>query len=203
MQAFISGFILSLGLIIPLGVQNMFVFNQGIMQRRWAHSIPSMMTAFICDGVLILFAIVGISKVVFSVPALINTIYVLGFIFLIYMGWTAWNSKATSGDTVKPLSAKQQIGFTMTVSLLNPHAIIDTVLVIGTNSANYIGSDKFCYTFACIFVSFSWFLALSLSGHCLKKVDALSNATPWLNKISAVVIWGVALYIGTQMLSQF
>ena len=40
------------------------------------------------------------------------------------------------------MSARKQIGFAMSVSLLNPHAIMDTIGVIGTNAAIYGGVDK-------------------------------------------------------------
>lgn len=40
------------------------------------------------------------------------------------------------------MSARKQIGFAMSVSLLNPHAIMDTIGVIGTNAAIYEGVDK-------------------------------------------------------------
>jgi L-lysine exporter family protein LysE/ArgO len=39
------------------------------------------------------------------------------------------------------------------VSLLNPHAILDTVEVIGTNSLSYTGIEKIAFTLDCIFVS--------------------------------------------------
>ena len=35
------------------------------------------------------------------------------------------------------MSAKKQIGFAISVSLLNPHAIMDTVGVIGTSASVY------------------------------------------------------------------
>jgi L-lysine exporter family protein LysE/ArgO len=199
MQPFISGFLLALGLIIPLGVQNIFIFNQGIIQRQWVHALPSMLTAFICDATLILLAIVGISEVLFSFPAAITAMYIVGFVFLMFMGWKTWTSAASTSDNIKPLSTKQQILFAMSVSLLNPHALVDTVMVIGTNSANFIGADKLLFTVACVSVSFIWFLTLSVSGYCLKKVDSFDKISPWINKVSAVIIWGVGLYIGAQL----
>ena len=52
-EAFIHGFILSFGLILPLGVQNVFVFNQGALQKRFIHALPVVLTASLCDTLLI------------------------------------------------------------------------------------------------------------------------------------------------------
>jgi len=49
MTGFIHGIILSMGLILPLGVQNLFVFNQGAMQKTFFRVVPVVITAGICD----------------------------------------------------------------------------------------------------------------------------------------------------------
>ncbi len=201
-QAFLYGVILAFGLIVPLGVQNIFIFNQGATQKRLMHALPSVFTAFLCDTILILCAVLGVSILVFTIPWLKTTIFVAGFFFLMYMGWITWNSQSQSKPNEKPLSAKYQIGFALSVSLLNPHALIDTIGVIGTNSLNFIGQEKVIFTFACILVSFFWFLGLSLSGHYFKKVDKNGMGIKYLNKISAIVIWLVAAYIGWQIVCE-
>ena len=64
-EAIIHGIILAFGLIIPLGVQNVFVFNQGASQPNiW--SGPVVLTASICDTLLILIAVQGVSLVLLT-----------------------------------------------------------------------------------------------------------------------------------------
>lgn len=199
MNAFFYGAILALGLIIPLGMQNVFIFNQGVTQQKWKHALPSVLTAFICDAILILSAVTGVSLIVLSLPVVKTAVYFLGFIFLIYLGFVSWRSNGPQLDTIKPLSTAQQMIFAASVSLLNPHAIIDSVAVIGTNSLNFIGTDKWIYTMACILVSLCWFVGLSFSGHFFKKADSNGKMLKWLGKISSFTIWGAALYIGKQL----
>ena len=50
--AFSYGVLLAFGLIIPLGVQNVFIFNQGATQQHVWHALPSVLTAFVCDVIL-------------------------------------------------------------------------------------------------------------------------------------------------------
>jgi L-lysine exporter family protein LysE/ArgO len=68
LTAFIHGFILALGLILPLGAQNVFVFQQGAAQPRFLRALPAALTAAVCDTALILLAVLGVSVVVFTIP---------------------------------------------------------------------------------------------------------------------------------------
>ena len=200
-HAFLYGVILAFGLIVPLGVQNIFVFNQGAAQKHFLHALPSILTASICDALLILCAVLGVSVVVLTIPWLKTLIFAFGFFFLIYMGWMTWRTKpAISQKQATPLSAKNQILFSASVSLLNPHALLDTVGVIGTSSLNFIGGEKIAYTFACILVSASWFFTLSILGHFLHKLDTAGTWIRLINKGSALIIWGIAIYIAYQLL---
>lgn len=45
LNAFLYGVMLAFGLIIPLGVQNIFAFNQGATQRHFLHALPSVLAA--------------------------------------------------------------------------------------------------------------------------------------------------------------
>lgn len=199
-QAFIYGAILAFGLIIPVGMQNVFIFNQGATQKRFSHAMPSVLTASICDALLITLAVLGVSVIILTIPWIKIAIFSTGFCFLIYMGWTTWNSKPkTLTGTEKPLSAKKQIVFTMSVSLLNPHTLLDTVSVIGTYSLNFIGRARWVYTIACILVSFIWFFTLSVAGHFLRKLDKNGSWQVIINRLSALIIWAVSIYIGFQL----
>jgi L-lysine exporter family protein LysE/ArgO len=199
MHAFLYGAILCFGLIVPLGIQNVFIFNQGVTQSRWFHAMPSVLTAFLCDTILILSAIMGVSVAVFSIPSVKIVMYVVGFLFLIYMGWRIWQSNPQEALASPALSPRQQIYFALSVSLLNPHAILDCVAVIGTSSLNFDGTEKWLYTMACLLVSFSWFMGLSLAGRFFSKLDPTKAGLKWLNKLSALTIFGVAGYIATQL----
>lgn len=57
----IHGVILAFGLILPLGVQNVFVFNQGTTQSTFNKTLPVIITAAICDTLLISLAVLGVS----------------------------------------------------------------------------------------------------------------------------------------------
>ena len=196
MTGFIHGIILSMGLILPLGVQNLFVFNQGAMQKTFFRVLPVVMTAGTCDTLLILLAVNGVSVLVLEF-ALLKTVFIgAGVLFLLFMGWLIWHETVAANDQeVKSLSTKQQIGFAVTVSLLNPHAIIDTVGVIGTSSVNYNGLDKILFTSACIMISWIWFFCLAITGRMIGRRNQSTKILCGINKFSAVFMWATAIYL--------
>lgn len=195
-SAAIHGFILAFGLILPLGVQNVFVFNQGAIQPRWIYVLPVVLTASICDTLLISMAVFGVSAVVLGVTWIKVTLIVGGIIFLAYMGYTTWRSDLkTEGTTVQLFSPRKQIVFAASVSLLNPHAIMDTVGVIGTSSLSYTDSAKITFMLVCILVSWLWFFGLSIAGRVVGKLDQSGRFLLLLNKLSALIMWGTAIYL--------
>lgn len=197
MQSFLHGFFLAIGLILPLGVQNLFVFNQGATQPSLLKALPAVVAAAICDTLLILVAVNGVSLFLIKFAAFKMALIGVGVVFLLYMGWLTWNhvSEHHEPEVRKSFSLKQQVVFATTVSLLNPHAILDTVGVIGTSSANYAGMEKFLFTIACILVSWLWFFSLAAAARLISKKDEFTGGLTWLNKLSAVFIWGSACYL--------
>ncbi|WP_107842176.1 LysE/ArgO family amino acid transporter [Metasolibacillus meyeri] len=195
MQAIVHGIILAFGLILPLGVQNVFIFSQGAMQPSKLRALPAVLTAALCDTLLILLAVLGLSVIVYQFEWLRLGLISGGILFLIYMGKVLWTAKIEQAQQGEALPAKKQIVFALSVSLLNPHAILDTVGVIGTSALNYMGTDKILFTVTCIIVSWLWFISLMFAGSMLKKVDNSGKVMYIFNKCSAVFIWGTALYL--------
>ena len=82
------------------------------------------------------------------------------------MGFVIWRSNPSNDikqENSMPLKSKSF--FAASVSLLNPHAILDTIGVIGTNSIQYIGNEKWAFTLATIIVSWIWFISLAFAGN--------------------------------------
>lgn len=199
--AFLHGIFLAFGLILPLGVQNVFVFNQGARQPTLLKALPVVVTAALCDTLLISLAVMGVSLVVLTFAWLKTALYVIGFFFLAYMGWLTWKSEPSiNGEQQEGFSAKKQMMFAASVSLLNPHAILDTIGVIGTSSLSYAGSEKWSFLIASVLVSWAWFLGLAIVGRMAGSLDRSGRLLRTLNKVSAIIIWIVALYMGGDLL---
>ncbi|MBD8069370.1 LysE/ArgO family amino acid transporter [Bacillus sp. PS06] len=202
MQALVHGMILAFGLILPLGVQNVFIFNQGATHKKFIHALPAIITAGICDTILIFLAVTGVSMVVLNVEWLKILLFVVGLIFLTYMGLVMWRSAPEPANNVQQqhrFSARRQITFAASVSLLNPHAIIDTIGVIGTSSLAYTGHEKIIFAISCIIVSWIWFFSLAILGRKVGQLGKSDMLLKRVNQLSAIIIWGMAIYLGVHL----
>jgi len=197
LEAFLHGIILAFGLILPLGVQNVFVFSQGATQPSLLRALPAGVTAAICDTLLILLAVFGLSLIVLQFEWLRITLMTIGIIFLLYMGYSIWRSNPANSENSEALPIKKQILFALSVSLLNPHAILDTIGVIGTSALKYSGTEQIMFTVACVFISWLWFFGLTLTGASFKKLDGSGKLMRLFNKCSAVFIWATACYLAS------
>lgn len=200
-EPLVHGILLAFGLILPLGVQNVFVFNQGATHQRFASALPAVITAGVCDTTLILLAVAGVSIVVLSFAWLKALLFFVGFLFLTYMGWLVWSStpEVRANQENNTFSARRQIAFAASVSLLNPHAILDTIGVIGTSSLAYTGTEKGLFTVACITVSWIWFFFLAFTGRKVGQLDKNGKFLKRMNQVSAIIIWAMAVYMGNQL----
>ncbi|WP_276997057.1 LysE/ArgO family amino acid transporter [Haloquadratum walsbyi] len=202
LTAFTHGITLAIGLILALGPQNVFVFQQGALQPDISRALPTVLTAGLSDTLLILLGVLGVSAVVIEFSWLQTTLFGAGFVMLVYIGWTLYTAPAVEVNphTQEFLGVREQVGFTASVSLLNPHAILDTVGVIGTNALAYTTPDRWVFTAGCLIVSWGWFSGLAITGRALGES---ANANLWmkyLNVVSAVIVWIVALYMGWQFI---
>ncbi|WP_096271921.1 LysE/ArgO family amino acid transporter [Paucisalibacillus globulus] len=197
MEAFLHGVILAFGLILPLGIQNVFIFNQGAIHTKLRKALPAVVTASICDTILITLAVAGVSVMVLRFDGIGLVLSLIGFLFLLYMGWVMWRSNQGGGQADRSrYSAKRQITFAASVSLLNPHAILDTIGVIGTSSIVYEGYDKLVFALSCIIVSWIWFFGLAIVGSRVGQLGKSGALLKRLNQVSAIIIWIMALYMG-------
>lgn len=200
METILHGVLLALGLILPLGVQNVFIFTQGATQPTLIRALPATLTAAICDTLLILLSVLGLSLIIMQVEELRTLLIVAGILFLFYMSVTIWRSSPSSVNEGTALPAKKQILFACSVSLLNPHALLDIIGVIGTSALKYNGFALVLFTASCIIVSWIWFFGLMFVGSRIKHFGNQATIMTLFNKSSAIFIFAIAIYLGLGIL---
>lgn len=175
----------------------MFIFSQGALHPKFRMALPVIIAAALCDTILILLAILGVSVLIINIPILKTILIVAGVLFLAHIGWMTWRS-SSGGQTVEEAerySPLKQILLAASVSLFNPHAIMDTIGVIGTSSLHYNGADRWLFTLACILISWLWFFSLASAGRILGNLDSSGKLMKMMNKISALLIWASAIML--------
>lgn len=178
-----------------LGPQNTFVMNQGIAQRLFRDTLPVVVTAALCDNLLILAAVIGASVLLQVLPPIKVGLTILGIGFLIWMGWQLIHVTPAhhAASLVDASTTRRRIVRTLKFSLLNPHAIMDTVVVIGGGAAVYpLIASRVIYTIAACLVSWMWFLTLVFMGRGLAQWRSDPRTLKMMNRLSAAIMWVIA-----------
>jgi len=201
LMTFKLGMLLGLSIIISIGAQNLFVIQQA-MRNEYAYLCA--LTCFICDVILIMAGAAGVSAVFIEFPVLKSIMLILGIMFLLWYGVSAIR-RGISGNTVcedfiaskNTASAVNSLSKVMlsglSFSLLNPAAILDTVIIIGGSANHYVEIEKYLFVSGAITASFVWFFGLAaITKFFLRKM--LSNLI-WraLDFISGGLMLGIAL----------
>ena len=178
MLVYLNGLVLGLSLIMALGPQNIFLIRQGALRR---HAILSVATCFISDVILVTASVVGLQSVLELHPQLQVWMTWLGSAFLMYYGLKTLRSSFKKNQAKEEtehqlLNRWQIILFALGFSLLNPHAIIDSLILIGGGSTLY-PDHRSVFLLGVITSSLIWFSALTSLTYYYAHV--LTRAVVW------------------------
>ena len=190
--SFIPGFLLSLSLILAIGAQNAFVLRQGL---RRAHVLPVVLTCAMSDAVLIVAGVAGFGALAEAVPWFEPLMRYGGAAFLLWYGWmnarSAWRGGQAlrmGGDEEQSLRAA--ILTVLALTWLNPHVYLDTVVLIGSISAQY--PDRLAFGIGATLASFVFFFSLGYGARALAPLFARPRAWQVLDAIIALTMWAIA-----------
>ncbi len=192
LTSFLPGFALSLTLILAIGAQNAFVLRQGL---RREHVFWVCLTCGACDALLIIAGVAGFGALAEAVPWFETVMRYGGSAFLIWYGWlnalSAWRGGAmmdTSGTATRSL--RKAILTLLGITFLNPHVYLDTVVLIGSISAQY--PDKVAFASGATLASVSFFFALGYGARLLGPLFERPVSWRILDAIIALTMWGIA-----------
>lgn len=206
MITFKLGMLLGLSIIISIGAQNLFIIQQAI---RNEYTYICALTCFVCDVILIIMGATGVSALFIEFPILKTFILLTGIVFLIWYGIKAIK-RGIVGDVVseqfdslkKSVESNSLIKILLlglSFSLLNPAAILDTIVIIGGSANHYLSHEKYLFVAGTISASFVWFFGLAaFTRHLSSKI---TNHLFWraLDFISGGLMLGIALNFITQL----
>ena len=190
---FLQGFALSITLIFAIGAQNAFILRQGL---RGAHIFWVCLVCGVLDAVLILAGIIGFGALAQSLPWFETAMRYGGAAFLLWYGWrnavSAWKggSSLEAADGAEQ-SLKSTLATLVALSLLNPHVYLDTVVLIGSISAQY--EDRVSFGFGAVTASITFFFALGYGARLLRPIFAKPRAWQILDALIALTMWAIAI----------
>ena len=190
--AFLSGFVLSFGLILAIGAQNAFVLRQGL---RREHVFWVCLTCALSDAILIAAGVAGFGALAASVPQFEPIMRYGGAAFLIWYGVVNFRS-AWIGGAALDLAERRATSLTASLTTLlaftwlNPHVYLDTVVLIGSVSAQ--SDSRIWFGAGAVCASFVFFFGLGYGSRFLAPLFARPRAWQLLDLGIGVTMWGIA-----------
>ncbi|MDO4230511.1 MAG: LysE family transporter [Lautropia sp.] len=173
MDTLITGFIISISLIVSIGAQNAFLLRQGLLRR---HVLPVVLICCLGDLLLIGTGVLGLGAVFNSNPTFTRALAVAGIVFLIYLGTRSIRAAFTQGtldvdeNGTAPQSRKAVISTALAVTFLNPQSLLETLVIIGSLAATFTPEQKARFLLGAVSASFLWFFSLGYGARLLRPL---------------------------------
>ena len=201
---FTAGMVLSLSLIMAIGPQNAHVLRMGLQRQ---HLWLTVAVCALADIALISLGVFGLAQLGGLSDKLLGALIGAGVLFLAVYGWQAFQRflkpqaltvlQDENGQTrhaPAAVSPRQAIASALAFSWLNPHAWLDTAVLIGTASLAY-GQGSTVFGLGAATGSLVWFLVLGVAAFWLGR--RLNSLHIWraLDGAVALMMWGTAAWL--------
>lgn len=193
-EATIAGYFTALSLILAIGAQNAFVLRQGL-RREYVGLVVAICA--ISDAVLITLGVAGFGAMSRAAPWLVPVMKWGGVAFLVAYGALRFRAAMQGGEALVPSAgvpaSRRSVAVTcLLLTWANPHVYLDTVVLLGSVSAQHEG-HRLAFGFAAVMGSFSFFSALGFGARFLAPVFAKPRAWVVLEIGVGLVMWAIAL----------
>ena len=192
-EAGLQGFLTGLSLILAIGAQNAFVLRQGIRREHvgWVVAVCA-----VSDAVLIVAGVAGFGVVTKALPWITEAMRWLGVAFLLVYGALRFRAARRGGEALRPAEGGavplvRVLATAMLLTWANPHVYLDTLLLIGSISAQYAPFQA-AFGFSAVLGSLSFFAALGFGARLLAPVFARPASWVWLEVLVGATMWGIA-----------
>jgi L-lysine exporter family protein LysE/ArgO len=190
----LKGFVLSLSLIVAIGPQNALLLRQAV--RREQAWLAASLFSF-GDIVMISLGGFGIGHFLEGWPLLKFLLTAFGAFYIFWFGFGVFRQLFhPKALTIHAPPAQKSILFAaLAVTFLNPHAILDTVVVMGTIALQFQGMAKYTFMSGAILGSVFWFFGVAWAGQRLAPF--LSRPQVWrvIESIIVIVMLSVAMML--------
>ena len=200
-SAFFTGFFLGLSLIVAIGAQNAFVLRQGILRQ---HVLYISLFCSISDTFLIVLGITGISyffsdfiieysEVIFGIASL--WLFIYGFLRLRSAFKTSSAIISYSQESSSLINSMSTI-FILTFA--NPHVYLDTMILIGSISQQFLDLNRVYFAFGASSASFAWFFGIAYGAKLFTPIMQKPRHWRILDSFIALIMFIIAINLAFQ-----
>ncbi|QAT43029.1 LysE/ArgO family amino acid transporter [Aminipila luticellarii] len=194
MMYYLQGLTMGLAYVAPIGLQNLFVINTALTQKKQRVFLTALIVIFF-DVTLALACFFGIGAVMERSKILEMAVLLIGSIIVMLIGFGLIRSKDTMDHSTNVnIPILKVISTACVVTWFNPQALIDGSMMLGAFKATLPAGQELHFILGVASASFSWFLGISavISLFSAKLTDKVLRV---INIVCGVVvmIYGVKL----------
>jgi L-lysine exporter family protein LysE/ArgO len=203
-SAFVQGFVLGLGMFVCPGPKDVLILRQALLRRS---ALGLISVGVFSDALLIGVGMAGASVALSKAPHIQMAALWLGVCLLVVHGALSAKRAAVGaapssqvgtpglGDT-----GDQGFAALLSVSLLNPIAWLDTLLVIGAVGASLPDNRQLGFAAGAVMASLLWFLFVVLGARQASQWMSNPHAARLLDAFVAVTMSGMAVFIAVGLM---
>ena len=201
LSAFLTGLLLGLSLIVAIGAQNAFVIRSGILRN---HIFYIALFCAISDSLLIIIGIAGISFFLKDfMNEFSNIIFGFSALWLFSYGLlrirsALINSYLTVDNNSKSSSLLKAISIVAVFTFVNPHVYLDTMILIGSISQQFLDTNRIYFAIGACTASFIWFFSIAYGAKLLTPI--IQKPAHWrnLDLLIALIMFVIAFNLASQ-----
>ena len=198
MNFFIQGLSLGLAYVVPIGLQNLFVINSALTEKR-RRALLNALIVIIFDITLALVCFFGMGALMQRLPRLQTIILGAGGLLVCAVGVALLFSGAAQ---LKPRGQSSSIGKTVlsacVVTWCNPQALIDSAVLLGAFRGVLPAAGHTPFIYGVAAASCLWFTALTLIVSRFGE-----HLSPGVMRGVNMVCGGVIILYGARLLYAF
>jgi L-lysine exporter family protein LysE/ArgO len=201
--SFVTGLTLGGSLIVAIGAQNAFVLRQGL---RRAHVAAGGLVCTLLDILLMTAGVTGVGAATQQHPFLLQAATVGGALVLVGYGLAAFRRAFSPHSLLTPSAGAAQpvnrvVVQALSISLLNPHVYLDTVVLVGSIGAKQAAGTQGAFLMGACLASSLWFVSLGFGARALSPLFASAGSWRVLDAGIGVTMWWIAYQLATGSLA--
>ena len=155
---------------------------------------------------LIAAGVAGLGTLVSSQPTLLKVVTIGGVLFLGAYAVKAFrraaNPEAMADGQGVSLPLGKAVAACLAFTFLNPHVYLDTVVLVGSLSAQYPAGERLAYAVGAMSASFVWFFSLGYGARLLLPLFQKQRSWQVLDVIIGVVMAALALSLALSLFTK-
>lgn len=190
---FLQGLLFGLAYVMPIGMQNIYIINSAMQKNRRIIIFTTAVVIFF-DISLAVDCYFGVGVLLDRYVFLREVVMLLGSIIIFYIAYGLWRSdsdfKITANSNHSPVKI---ISAAFSVAWLNPQAVIDGSLLLGSFRITLPADSSVYFLLGVCIASCIWFSFLAFIAH--KFIEKFCKLAKYINLSCAVILflYGVKL----------